>query len=60
MALKSLIHLGQPEQRLAVYTVTSPAVCPAFLPDLLSTVIQCFAGQLSRVNRQGTAGDVTM
>ena len=27
VALKSLIRLGQPEQRLAVYTVTSPAVC---------------------------------
>ena len=26
MALKSLVSLGQPEQRLAVYTVTSPAV----------------------------------
>ena len=33
MALKSLITLGQPEQRLAiaVYTVTSPAVCCLFL-----------------------------
>ena len=29
MALKSLIQLGHPEQRLAVYTVTSPAVCKA-------------------------------
>ena len=39
---KRLISLGQPEQRLAVYTVTSQAVCSlrylSWTTDLQSTV----------------------